>query len=111
MKNKLKEISVEIAKQKIDSEVLFVDVREEDELQEMAYAISNIVNIPLSQLEKRFSELPKNRELVMVCRRGRRSLIATEFLLSQGFSKVVNMQGGILEWIDAGFPIMSEKHN
>jgi rhodanese-related sulfurtransferase len=111
MKNKPIEISIETAKKKIDSDVLFVDVREKEELQEMAYAISNIVNIPLSQFEKRFSELPKDRELVMVCRRGRRSLIATEFLLSQGFSKVSNMHGGILGWIDAGFPVRSEKYN
>ena len=111
MKNKPIEISVEIAKKKINSDVLFVDVREEYELQETAYAIPNIVNIPLSQFEKRFSELPKDRDLVMLCRRGRRSLIATEFLLNQGFSKVVNMQGGILERIDAGFPVRSEKYN
>ncbi len=108
MKNEIKEISVQTAKEKAMAGVMFVDVREEDELREISYAVSNLINIPLSQLKERFSGLPKDQELILVCRRGRRSLIASEFLLSQGFSNISNMRGGILEWIDAGFPVNSE---
>lgn len=105
MENNTIEISVKDAQREINSEVLFVDVREEDELEELSYDISNLINIPLSQLTERFGELPKDKSLIIVCRSGNRSLYVTNFLIAQGYPNVAKMQGGILEWIDAGFPI------
>lgn len=107
MENNNIEISAKDAKEKINSEVLFVDVREEDELRDLSYDISNIINIPLSQFEKRFCELPKYKELIIVCRSGNRSLYVTNFLINQGYTHAVNMQGGILEWIEEGLPTKS----
>ncbi len=109
MKNEIREISVQIAKEKAGAGIVFVDVREEDEVKKMSYVVSNLINIPLSQFEKRFGGLPKDKELILVCRRGRRSLIAAKFLLSQGFFNVVNMRGGILKWADKGFPVENNR--
>jgi rhodanese-related sulfurtransferase len=83
---------------------LLVDVREKDEVAQLAYDVPNIVNIPLSEFEERYKELPKDRELVMVCRGGGRSLKATYYLMNMGYENVVNMQHGITRWVQKGFP-------
>lgn len=72
-----------------------VDVREPGE-----YAQGHIpgsVLMPLGSLGQRMAELPKDRELVMVCRSGGRSGMATNALNQAGF-KAVNMAGGMLSW-------------
>jgi rhodanese-related sulfurtransferase len=83
---------------------LLVDVRERDEVAQLAYDVPNIVNIPLSEFEEHYQELPKDRELVMVCRGGGRSLKATYYLMNMGYENVVNMQHGITRWVQKGFP-------
>jgi rhodanese-related sulfurtransferase len=85
---------------------LLVDVREKDEVAELAYDVPNIVNIPLSEFESRYKELPLDKDLVTVCRGGGRSLRAAGFLINHGYdpTKVVNMQHGIIRWAQKGFP-------
>lgn len=85
---------------------LLVDVRERDEVAQLAYDVPNIVNIPLSEFEIRYKELPFDMELVMVCRSGGRSLRAAGFLINNGYDpgKVVNMKHGIIRWVQKGFP-------
>jgi rhodanese-related sulfurtransferase len=105
MNTTVQEISPIEAKQEMNHGALFVDVREEEELLQLSYDVSSIVHIPLSRFNEQWKSLPKDQELIMVCRHGRRSLIAANFLLRQGFSQVVNMQGGIIEWINHHFPV------
>jgi rhodanese-related sulfurtransferase len=85
---------------------LLVDVREKDEVEQLAYDVPNIVNIPLSEFEIHYKELPFDKDLVMVCRGGGRSLRAAGFLINNGYDpgKVVNMQHGIIRWAQKGFP-------
>lgn len=85
---------------------LLVDVREKDEVEQLAYDVPNMVNIPLSEFEMRYKELPLDKELVMVCRSGGRSLRAAGFLINNGYDpvKVVNMKHGIIRWVQRGFP-------
>jgi rhodanese-related sulfurtransferase len=85
---------------------LLVDVRERDEVEQLAFDVPNIVNIPLSEFEIRYKELPFNKEMVIVCRGGGRSLRAAGFLINNGYDplKVVNMQHGIIRWVQKGFP-------
>jgi rhodanese-related sulfurtransferase len=85
---------------------LLVDVRERDEVEQLAYDVPNIINIPLSEFEIRFKELSFDKDLVMVCRSGGRSLRAAGFLINNGYDpgKVVNMQHGIIRWVQKGFP-------
>jgi len=98
MKKEDKKISTEIAKDRVERDALFVDVRERYELAEISYDVPHIVNIPLNEFNERFIELPRDKKLIIVCRRGRRSLIVTKFLLQQGFVNVVNMIGGVIDW-------------
>ncbi|MEX1193054.1 MAG: rhodanese-like domain-containing protein [Brumimicrobium sp.] len=83
---------------------LLVDVREKNEVDQLAYVAENLVHIPLSEFEDRFSELPKDKKIVMACRSGARSLRAANFLQNHGYDQVVNMQHGMIRWAEKGFP-------
>ena len=83
---------------------LLVDVRENDEVAELAYDVPNLLHIPLTQFEERFQEIPKDKKVVMVCKSGGRSLRAAGFLVNHGYENVVNMQHGIIRWVQKGFP-------
>ncbi len=60
--------------------------------------------IPLTQLKQRMRELPKDREILVVCRSGHRSMIATRQLRSAGYN-VKNIDGGMIAWNKAGLPV------
>jgi molybdopterin/thiamine biosynthesis adenylyltransferase/rhodanese-related sulfurtransferase len=87
-------------KQKLDSgETPFIlDVREPNEYQINRIAGSTL--IPLGDLPRRYQELPRDRDIVAQCKMGGRSAKAMDFLQSVGFTRVKNLRGGILEWID-----------
>ncbi len=107
MSNELivKEITITAAKALADKGVLLVDVRERNEVEAVSYVVPNIVNIPLSELERRFDEIPTEQDVIMACRSGKRSYNATAFLQSKGYTQVVNMQDGILGWQQNGFEV------
>jgi len=84
---------------------LLVDVRERDEIDGLAFDVPDLVVMPMSEFERRCAELPRDRDLVMVCRVGERSLKATYFLMYLGYTRVANMEGGIAKWARKGFPI------
>jgi rhodanese-related sulfurtransferase len=84
---------------------LLVDVREHAEVARMAFDVPALVQMPLSEFERRFNELPRGRPLVLACESGPRSLKATYFLMYQGFSNVANMDGGLAKWARKGFPV------
>jgi rhodanese-related sulfurtransferase len=65
--------------------------------------------IPLDQLGGRQSEVPQDREVVVVCRSGNRSGKGREILMKVGLTKVTNMQGGLLQWRADGFSTISGK--
>lgn len=87
---------------------LLVDVREKAEVDQLAYNVPNILHIPLSEFENRYTEIPKNKALVMVCKSGGRSLRAAGFLVNHGYINVVNMQHGIIRWVQKGFPTIGD---
>ncbi|MDO9481083.1 MAG: rhodanese-like domain-containing protein [Hydrogenophaga sp.] len=89
---------------------LLLDVREPSEVAALAFDVPDLVNIPLMALEQRWSELPKDRDTVLVCENGARSLKATYFLQFHGFDRVSNMEGGILKWMSKGFPVIGQRH-
>jgi glyoxylase-like metal-dependent hydrolase (beta-lactamase superfamily II) len=78
-----------------DDEPFILDVRNPDEV--AAWAIPGAVNIPLGDLAARGSEIPRDRELVVVCASGRRSSRATDALSRAGFD-AHNLTGGMVAW-------------
>jgi adenylyltransferase/sulfurtransferase len=91
--------SVEL-KQRLDrgDKLTLVDVREPNEYQ--INRIAGTVLIPLGEIPRRYAELNKDDEIVVHCKMGARSAKAADFLRSVGFARVLNLKGGILEWID-----------
>jgi adenylyltransferase/sulfurtransferase len=91
--------SVEL-KKRLDrgDRLTIVDVREPNEYQ--INRIGGSVLIPLNDVPKRYNELDPNGEIVVQCKVGGRSAKAADFLRSVGFKHVLNLKGGILDWID-----------
>jgi rhodanese-related sulfurtransferase len=79
-----------------------LDVREKQEMREGF--ISGAKLIPLGELGNRMKELPKNREIVCVCRSGNRSRSAAKQLIAAGYS-ASNMKGGMLSWKWSNLPV------
>src|SRR3954462_14916895 len=98
--NQATEITSVELKKRLDrgDKLTIVDVREPNE-----YQINRIPGtqlIPLGDVPKRYAELDKNDEIVVHCKMGGRSAKAADFLRSVGFTRVLNLKGGILDWID-----------
>jgi adenylyltransferase/sulfurtransferase len=102
------DITAEELKQRLDrGEDLFIlDVRNPEEYQ--ICRLPTGVLLPLPELSTRFAEVPKDREVIVHCKSGMRSLRAIQFLKQQGFTNNLrNLKGGILAWaasIDPGMP-------
>jgi molybdopterin/thiamine biosynthesis adenylyltransferase/rhodanese-related sulfurtransferase/molybdopterin converting factor small subunit len=79
-------------------EVVIVDVREPQEFQ--INRLPGSILIPLGDLPKRYVELDPNANIVTQCKSGMRSAKAQDFLRSKGFTRVRNLTGGVLGWID-----------
>jgi len=94
------EIEPQDVKSRIDRNDNFflLDVREPHE-----HKIANIpyaTLIPLGELPKRLAEIPRDREIVVHCKSGVRSAKGAALLRENGFTRVLNMKGGILAWSD-----------
>jgi rhodanese-related sulfurtransferase len=102
----VKEICPTTTQEWVKNGAILVDVRELDEVNVLAYDVPNILHIPLSEFENRFAEIPKDKNVVLVCRSGGRSLRAAGYLIHHGYNpeKVVNMQHGMIRWAQKGFP-------
>ena len=97
------DVTAEQARDLIEStnDLVVVDVREPYEYCDAAGHITGALNYPLSSgiLEAHYEELPKDGPVLVVCRSGRRSNVAANFLDSKGFSMVYDMMGGMSAWI------------
>ncbi len=82
-----------------------VDVRSAEEFAGPDGRLPGSLSIPLEQLEHRRDEIPADRPLVLVCRSGSRSALATQQLLQAGRHQVANLQGGLIRWAAEGLPL------
>jgi hydroxyacylglutathione hydrolase len=73
-----------------------LDVRERSEV--LAGAMDNSIQIPLGQLQERTVELDRSKLLVVHCKSGYRSSIATSILRRAGFRDIANLTGGFDAW-------------
>ncbi|WP_278035402.1 HesA/MoeB/ThiF family protein [Flavobacterium nitratireducens] len=90
------EISARLALEKInDSQVLFLDVRNVEELPKVRFR--NGIQIPLSELENNLSILDSNKKILVYCQSGIRSKTAVEILKKNQFPNVQSVSGGALK--------------
>jgi molybdopterin/thiamine biosynthesis adenylyltransferase/rhodanese-related sulfurtransferase len=98
-KSELKEIDADsFLELRASQDVFVLDVREPGEYEEINIGA---VLIPLGQLAHRFSEIPKNKIVIVHCKGGSRSKKAQVFLTDKGFKEVLNLKGGIKTVLEA----------
>lgn len=75
---------------------LVLDVREPQEIAVSAFP--GALSIPMNDIPGRTGELPRDREIVVLCHHGMRSAQVAGFLARQGFEGIANLTGGIDAW-------------
>ena len=105
----IKQMDAKKLKEKLNSsdEVILVDVREQNEWDEAH--IPGAILMPLSNFDEEFEKLEnKDAEILLQCRSGKRSMNAAKILEEEGYTNLTNISGGILEWIEEGFPTVKD---
>ena len=90
----------------VTGETYLLDVREDDEW--AAGHVPGSVHIPMSGLLPRVAEVPKDRDVVVVCKVGARSAQVSAYLRQQGWTMVRNLDGGMMAWFAAGLPAVAD---
>jgi len=85
---------------------LLVDVRESWELE--LCRLDGIHHIPMHLVPARIGELDAQQETVVICHHGGRSMQVAMFLERQGFSKLINLAGGVAQWAQQVDPSMPQ---
>ena len=80
----------------VDDEVILVDVRDQWEFD--ICQIKGAILMPLGEITNSYVNLNKDSKIALYCHSGTRSMHAADFLLSQGFESLANLQGGIDAW-------------
>jgi rhodanese-related sulfurtransferase len=81
----------------IAEQAMLIDVRERDEWDNER--IPGAIFRPMSEINSWFSDLPRDRTIIVQCNSGRRSASVVHALMTQaGFDNVVNLSGGIVGW-------------
>ena len=97
-------IDIAEAARRVDAGVPVIDVREPDEYVEGH--VPGAPLIPLATVPERVAEVPADGQVLVICKAGGRSMKAAEFLRAQGID-AVNIAGGTMAWIDAGFEVVT----
>jgi rhodanese-related sulfurtransferase len=102
MGEETREVSREEAQKLIEDGAQLVDVRAEHEWD--AGRIGGATHLPLAELAERTAEIDKDRPVVLYCRGGNRSTMATDALTDAGFD-AVKLSEGIVGWDAADLPL------
>lgn len=104
---KIKTIDVHELKKRYDTEkdLCLIDVREDDEWQAMR--IPRAIHIPKNEISQKIAAYVSEFQcpIYLHCKGGVRSLYAAESLLAQGYQNVYSVDGGIMDWLNAGYPV------
>lgn len=101
----IEEVTAIEAHDRMEQGACLLDVREEYEWS--AGHASSARHMALGTVAEFEGTLPKDRQIIVVCKAGGRSAQATAFLKQQGFD-AVNLEGGMLSWAQAGLPFVDE---
>lgn len=89
-----------------DKDVYLLDVRDKDEFAEAHIKNANNIDVLQPDFEAKAKEiLPKDKTIAVYCRSGKRSKMAADILSRDGY-KIVNLDGGITDWMDKGYPVV-----
>lgn len=83
---------------------LLLDVREPWEFERCH--IEGAVSVPMNGIPARLDELPRDRDIVVICHHGVRSFHVARFLDHNGFTRIINLTGGVDAWAKEADPTM-----
>ncbi len=83
---------------------MLLDVRTPKEYAEGHIAGAKL--IPVQVLAERLKEVPKDKQVYVYCHSGTRSARASKLLAEHGFTNIENIEGGIVAWKEAGYPVV-----
>ncbi len=89
-----------------DPNVVFVDVRSSLEIQYDG-TVKGFIHIPIEEFERRYSELPKDKTIIVACSMGARSGRAAKILKEHGYQHVYAV--GMREYQAKGYPLIHPK--
>lgn len=87
--------------------VCYIDVRSMSEF--AAGHVPGAKCVPLDQLEKDTSGIPKDRLVILGCLSGKRAERAAELLSTKGYTNILELEGGISAWQASGLPVDRDK--
>jgi phage shock protein E len=64
--------------------------------------VPGAVNVPHDQLASRLAEVPRDKDVVLYCRSGRRTALAADVLASHGYTRLSHLEGDMQAWVDRG---------
>ena len=89
-----------ISSKALHGDTVVLDVREPYEVQTACVTANgfDLLTLPMGSVVEKLSELDKDRPIACLCHHGSRSMQVAAYLSSQGFTHVVNIEGGIHAW-------------
>ena len=84
--------------------ILLLDVRSQEEFKKDH--INNAINIPLETLDRPNCFRDKDESIMVYSERGERSVEASRILSKRGFKNILNLEGGVVFWIRAGYEVV-----
>lgn len=84
---------------------IVLDVRTNGEVAQGVIPETQIIDIYDPAFSEKIKSLPREKEIYVYCTSGVRSMMAAKILQSNGFNRVYNLKGGILDWQRNRFPI------
>lgn len=96
--NPIQSITPDAAAEKLNAEpeTVILDVRTLPEF--LHRRIEGAVNIPVQELTQRYREVPVDKDIIVLCEHGIRSVSASQLLMQLGFTRIYNMLGGMSAW-------------
>ena len=89
---------------KAGEKLLIVDVRTPEEF--AAGHIEGALLSPLQNVEEGVKKIAKDQQIILICRSGNRSLQAYNILAGLGYTNLINVTGGMIDWEKAGGPVV-----
>lgn len=99
------EITTTDAAAKRNAGAFILDVRQPEEWAD--YHVPGSTLIPLGELSARVNEVPRDKEVVVICRSGNRSATGRDVLRAAGFDQVTSLRGGLTKWKAEGLPTVT----
>ena len=100
---KVTEFSAKVA----EAGVITLDVRTPDEFAEGHVEGARLIDFQSGNFENEIAALDKNATYAVYCRSGNRSGQAVKVMQDAGFTNVFNMNGGVIDWANAGLPLVN----